>query len=205
MTLSAKIAAAEALFGREEQTSARTAMAVATEASENGVVNIQFNEEDEGAPIECIGSVSAGEEVNVLIQNGDAIVVGAAGWGDAQNQAIEDNAQRVNEVSESLVEVQSQFEGVQVNLKSLSEQLKGIGFWVQTTGNGLLLGNEGNTFHILLNEQELGFYDGGTEVAYLNNESLYIGKARIVSEMQVGNFLWCPRDDGSMYLAWVEG
>jgi len=61
-------------------------------------------------------------------------------------------------------------------------------------------------FHIELDGTELGFYDGETKVAYISNNTLYIGQSVVLDEMQLGEDKWTwkidPRDD-YVYLKWI--
>lgn len=205
MTLSAKIAAAEALFGREEQTAARTVTAIATSDSEDGLVTVSFGPEDEGAEegednrIGCIGSVKQGEEVNVLIQNGDVVVLGSAGWGDEQEQTLGLAVDRITEVA-------SGFEGIQSTLTTLDEKMQNMSGWVKIDDvHGLLIiGDDIDRFNMTLGATDLTFYDQRQGVAQITNQQLEIKKAIIREEMQIGHFIIDPREeDGSMYIAWV--
>ena len=63
-------------------------------------------------------------------------------------------------------------------------------------------------FHIEIDGQELGFYQGGTKVAYLSNNTLHISKSVVLNEMQVGETKWTWRidkNDDSIYLKWIGG
>lgn len=69
--------------------------------SSNGTVTVQ---PPEGDPIEIptVAPVSSGDEVIVEVQNGKAVAVGAPGWGDAMNVAIEQNADDITAVITSV-------------------------------------------------------------------------------------------------------
>lgn len=70
----------------------------------------------------------------------------------------------------------------------------------------LILGNS-SKFKIQITNQEIQFYDGSTKVAYINDQQLYIEKAIIKNELEIGNnsgFIWKSRDNGNMGLQWFE-
>lgn len=63
-----------------------------------------------------------------------------------------------------------------------------------------------NGYHLELTGEKIGFYDGSQEVAYINNQRLYINQSVVLDEMQLGNEKWSwkydNRDD-SMFLKWI--
>lgn len=72
-------------------------------------------------------------------------------------------------------------------------------------GDTALIG-EKTGFHIEVDGTELGFYEGETKVAYINNNTLHIAQSVVLNEMQVGEQKWSwkidPNDD-SIYLKWI--
>lgn len=76
---------------------------------------------------------------------------------------------------------------------------------VATYGTSTIIGNA-DDFHIEITNQEVGFYDGQTRVAYISNQTLYITQSVVLDEMQLGNKKWSwkydNRDD-SIFLKWI--
>lgn len=64
--------------------------------------------------------------------------------------------------------------------------------WMRFTAPGgvptLDLGQEGGSFDMRLTNQRLAFRQGGSEVAYLSNQELYIQRARVLSALAIGDF-----------------
>ena len=60
--------------------------------------------------------------------------------------------------------------------------------------------------NIKIDGTEVGFYDGATRVAYINNQSLYITQSVVLAEMMLGENKWAwkydSRDD-SIFLKWI--
>lgn len=54
------------------------------------------------------------------------------------------------------------------------------------------IGDE-NDFHILVDNNELGLYDGSTLVASLSEDKLIIEEAELETSLRVGKFLWMVR------------
>lgn len=70
--------------------------------------------------------------------------------------------------------------------------------------NGVLeLGDISSGYTARLTATELGFYDGETEVAYINNNKLFINNGQIVKDLQIGNYQWITDSTGRMSLKWV--
>lgn len=70
--------------------------------------------------------------------------------------------------------------------------------------NGVLeLGDVTSGYVARLNSTELGFYDGETRVAYINNNKLFISNGQIVNNLQIGNYQWITDSTGRMSLKWV--
>ncbi len=70
--------------------------------------------------------------------------------------------------------------------------------------NGVLeLGDISSGYTARLTATELGFYDGETEVAYINNNKLFINNGQIVKDLRIGNYQWITDSTGRMSLKWV--
>lgn len=65
-----------------------------------------------------------------------------------------------------------------------------------------------DSFHVVANDSELGFYEGDVRVAYINGNQLYIPRSVVLDRMQVGMegnacWEWVIEDSGNMSLKWV--
>lgn len=80
-----------------------------------------------------------------------------------------------------------------------------LGQVIAKYGDTALIG-EKTGFHIEADGTELGFYEGETKVAYINNNTLHIAQSVVLNEMQIGERKWAwkidPNDD-SIYLKWI--
>lgn len=71
----------------------------------------------------------------------------------------------------------------------------------------ILLGEEGNEITLTISNNRMSFKQNGVEIAYLSENNLYIGNA-VVKEggtLQLGNFAFVPRADGSLSFIKVGG
>ena len=60
--------------------------------------------------------------------------------------------------------------------------------WARFDGSSLELGASNSQFKALLTNEELGFYDSGTKVAWVSNNELHILRAVIETNLQIGTF-----------------
>lgn len=64
------------------------------------------------------------------------------------------------------------------------------------------LGESDSDFKLLITNTRIIFMEGTDNVAYINNQSLYIKKAVIEEELQQGEFVWKARSNGNLGLIW---
>lgn len=72
-------------------------------------------------------------------------------------------------------------------------------------GTSTIIGDPSG-FHVQITGNKLAFYEGDTEVAYINNNRLHIAQSVVLDEMQVGENKWAWRidkNDDSIYLKWI--
>lgn len=76
---------------------------------------------------------------------------------------------------------------------------------IATYGESATIGDE-HGFHVSITGEELGFYEGDTRVAFINNNTLHITQSVVLTEMQLGENKWVwkidPNDD-YIYLKWI--
>lgn len=76
--------------------------------------------------------------------------------------------------------------------------------------NGALIGKSGSPFETRIDNQELGFYQNGQRVAYINNQRLYVKDVEVYNVLTIGNYEigywdWKPRANGNLSLKWRGG
>lgn len=80
-----------------------------------------------------------------------------------------------------------------------------------TTLNGqpaILLGQTNNSFKLRITNTSIDFLDGSTVVAYISNKVLYIEKAIVKNEIQIGEgagFVFKRRSNGNMGIRFAKG
>ncbi len=63
-------------------------------------------------------------------------------------------------------------------------------------------GNSDSNFKLLIDADNLGFYENDTLISYLSNNTLHTKKAEIESEMGIGKYVVRPNANGGMGFFW---
>lgn len=120
--------------------------------------------------------------------------------------AIDSAANNIDNLSGSL----TQTKNVVNNLNNLANDLSKKTAYINMTTdeNGapcIELGKTGNAFKVRITNTSVDFIEGSSKIAYVSNQALFIEKAIIKSELQVGErqgFIWKTRSNGNMGLRW---
>ena len=99
------------------------------------------------------------------------------------------------------------------NVKDLADDLaEKTAYIVMTTDdNGdpcIELGKSDNDFKLRITNESIDFMDGTSRIAYVSNQMLYVTKAVIKDELQIGEgsgYVWKKRSNGNMGLRYVGG
>lgn len=81
------------------------------------------------------------------------------------------------------------------------------GTYIDLDNDTVQLGSS-DSFHVVADSQELGFYQGATRAAYVNGNQLYIPYTVVLNAMQVGEegnncWEWRLQDNGNLTLRWI--
>ena len=79
--------------------------------------------------------------------------------------------------------------------------------YIRFADGNIILGEEGNAVTLTVENDRISFKQNGVEVAYMSDNKLYIGNAEIKSggTLQLGNFAFVPRSNGSLSFLKVGG
>lgn len=90
---------------------------------------------------------------------------------------------------------------------NLESQYNEIMKYIRFEDGNIILGEVGNEITLTIMNNRISFKQNGVEVAYLSDNNLYIGNAVIQSggRLQLGNFAFVPRSDGSLSFLKVGG
>lgn len=77
-------------------------------------------------------------------------------------------------------------------------QFEEISKYIRFVDGNILLGEEGNTLTLRIENDRISFLDSGMEVAYFSNNKLYVTDGEFLHSLQLGNFAFMPRTNGNL-------
>lgn len=155
------------------------------------------------------------ESMSMLVTDGDGntmMTQTSGGWRFDISQitaTLNEAANRINELSGTVDEANSMIQ----NVKDLADDLsKKTAYIVMATDDGgnpcIELGKSDNDFKVRITNTSVDFMDGSSRIAYVSNQALYIERAIIKNELQIGEgsgYVWKKRSNGNMGLRYVGG
>ena len=130
------------------------------------------------------------QNINVLNLSANSIVSGIIRDATGNNYWNLDNGTLVlQSVSDAIANVQTQVDNQQ------TERLK----YIRLVNGTIYLGEEGNDLMLTLTNNRLSFVQNGFEIAYFDNNRLYVTVGEFIQSLQVGDFAFIPaQNDGSL-------
>lgn len=140
----------------------------------------------------------------VRVQSGSSSDVGSIGDLCDIDRFTDRITHIVSEQTQPLYErIDEQYRSVMNDMTAQLESYKAdIGQYMQFNDDGLTLGAVTSDFKTMIDNKGLYFKQGGTTVAYINNNQLYIPNAVIQQTLVLGNFFFSPRASGGVSLVW---
>lgn len=89
---------------------------------------------------------------------------------------------------------------VDENDASARTQFETLAQYIRFEDGNIILGEEGNELKLRIENDRIIFLDAGAEVAYLNNNKLYVTDGHFLQSLRVGSFAWVPRANGNLSL-----
>lgn len=77
-------------------------------------------------------------------------------------------------------------------------QFEEISKYIRFVDGNILLGEDGNTLMLRIENDRISFLDAGLEVAYFSNNKLYVTDGEFLHSLQLGNFAFMPRENGNL-------
>lgn len=122
----------------------------------------------------------------------------------AINSTLNEAVQKLDSLQGSMSEVDNAVS----NLESLANDIgEKTAYIVMTTDDSgapcIELGKDGNPFKVRITNTSVDFMDGLSKIAYVSNQALYIERAIIKQELQIGEnegFVWKKRANGNLGL-----
>ena len=125
------------------------------------------------------------------------------------NSQLSDTKDQLNNLSGTVDGVEETIGNLNDLANDLSAKTAYITMTTDDAGDPCIeLGKSDTDFKVRITNTSIDFMEGGSKIAYLSNSSLYIEKAIIKNELQIGEgsgFVWKTRSTGHMGLRWEEG
>lgn len=83
------------------------------------------------------------------------------------------------------------------------EQFEEIHKYIKFVDGNIILGEDGSTITLRLENDRIIFLDAGAEVAYINDKKIVITDAHFLHSLRLGAFEWQPRQNGNLSLVKV--
>lgn len=142
----------------------------------------------------------------VVDENGESLMTQT---GDRWVFGMGQYASTLDSISNNLDDLTSSVGDTKNTVDILNRAMSDLGglteYVVITTYEGqpcLELGELDSSFKLRITNTATQFLDGSTVVAYVSNNKLYIDQAEVLSELQLGNFIWKKRSNGNLGLMW---
>lgn len=149
----------------------------------------------------------------IVDENGESMMTQTSdGWRFEMgfiNSQLSDAANQLNDLAGSVEAADQTIE----NLNGLANDLAAkTAYIVMTTDDSgspcIELGKSDNQFKLRITNTSIDFMEGSVRVAYIDNQTLYIEKAVIKNELQIGDgsgYIWQKRTNNHLGLRWFGG
>ena len=132
----------------------------------------------------------------------DKVVATTAGYeafAETVRNILQMEADGTTMIFQTILEEMARVEGVEQS--HYAELLTYIRFGA----DGITIGKEGNAITMQLDNDSLDFYNNGTRVAYLSDNTLYITDGRFLRSIRIGNYGFIPETNGSVSFTYIGG
>lgn len=182
-------------------------------ATSGDVIDAKNTADDAISRIEVAEStiLQLAESISMLITNADGgslMTQTSDGWTfnigsiiDTLGSATGD----INSIDNNLSNVNSIVEGLGQSVSDLSILANYIRIITSGGQPCIELGEGDSDFKLRITNTNIEFFNGSSSLAHMSNDSLYINKAVIEDELQIGGFVWKERANGNVGLVWRGG
>lgn len=191
-------------------------MATADQAknAQDAANNAQSSADDANSRVSVAESTikQLSDSISMLVtdNNGSSMMTQTSdGWTfniGAITSAIDSATNNIDNLSGSLSQTNNVVNNLNNLANDLSKKTAYINMTTDETGAPCIeLGKTGNAFKVRITNTSVDFIQGSSKIAYVSNQALFIEKAIIKSELQIGEkkgFIWKTRSNGNMGLRW---
>lgn len=118
-------------------------------------------------------------------------------------QSLSDTANSLDDLSGIVLDANGQIDVLKSTAAALQQRTEYVRSYTDENGQPCLeLGEGDSTFRVKITNTQIQFMEGTATPAYLSNQKLYIEKAEVINELQMGGFVWKVHGKGNMGLIW---
>lgn len=150
------------------------------------------------------------DSISMLVtdENGTSLMTQTSnGWqfniGGIQN-TLNDARDKINEMTDSVNGLNETTNKLDSLINDITQKTAYINMATDSSGNPCIeLGKVGDPFKVRITNTSVDFIEGSSRIAYISNNALYIEKAIIKNELQIGDasgFIWKKRSNGNLGL-----
>ena len=149
----------------------------------------------------------------VVDENGESMMTQTSdGWRfdmGSINSQLSNAANKLNDLAGDMAQADQTIQGLNDLANDIAEKTAYIVMTTDDSGAPCIeLGKSDNPFKVRITNTSIDFMQGSSRIAYIDNQSLYIERAVIKNELQIGDgsgFIWKKRNNGHLGLRWVGG
>lgn len=149
------------------------------------------------------------ERVTAIMQANEAVIIEAlSGYvsADEYSSFRQDLAAQLAVMADQVsIDIARETESIRTVNNDLQAKYEAITKNYRFTEEGLLIGASDSDLVLRLDNGRLSFLDGGAEVAYISDRTMYITDAHFLASLRLGNFAFVPRDNGNLSFVKVSG
>ena len=152
------------------------------------------------------------DSISMLVtdSNGSSMMTQTSdGWTfniGAITDAINNASNNIDSLASSLSQANHTINNLNNLANDLSKKTAYINMTTDSSGLPCIeLGKVGNAFKVRITNTSVDFIEGSSKIAYVSNHALFIEKAIIKNELQIGEsrgFIWKTRSNGNLGLRW---
>lgn len=154
------------------------------------------------------------DSISMLVtdSNGSSMMTQTSGgWTfniGAITNAIDNASNNIDSLASSLSQANHTINNLNNLANDLSKKTAYINMTTDDSGSPCIeLGKVGNAFKVRITNTSVDFIEGSSKIAYVSNQALFIEKAIIKNELQIGDtfgFIWKTRSNGNLGLRYIN-
>lgn len=118
---------------------------------------------------------------------------------DDTDALIESVSTRITQTSEDVEIKFTEFsQDIDAVAAGADAKFEEIGKYIRFVDGNIILGEDGNTLTLRIENDRISFLDFGMEVAYFSNNKMYVTDGEFLHSLQLGNFAFRPRENGNL-------